>query len=444
MRRRRDTESRPRSHSLVDPYLPEHGSDDYAVSRYELDLDYKVGTNRLEGKARLHASAQVDFSRLDLDLAGTLRVSKIRVNGESPARYSHRSGRLRVQLREQLRAGSAITVEVGYSGSPRPIHGRWDDVGFEELSDGALVAGQPNGAPSWFPCNDHPRNKARFAIAITTESGYRVVANGVPLAQRQQASRVRWEYESAEPMATYLATLQIGRYDERDLGVASGVPLRAYLPARLHGDFDVAFARQAQMMQAFTEMFGPYPFARYSVVVTDDPLEIPLEAQSLSVFGANHLDGTHERLIAHELAHQWFGNSVTVAAWEHIWLHEGFACYAEWLWSQSAGGPSAGELAQQYWTALSQAPQDLRLADPGPDLMFDDRVYKRGALTLHALRLHVGDSVFFSLLRDWCARNQYGVVTTQDFIDLASRHDSSTRGLWRSWLYELGLPAMPR
>ena len=119
------------------------------------------------------------------------------------------------------------------------------------------------------------------------------------------------------------------------------------VPPRLLAAAEHDLARQPAMMALFEEQFGPYPFAAgYTVVVTDDDLEIPLEAQGLSVFGANHMDGRRgsERLVAHELAHQWFGNSLTVGRWRDIWLHEGFACYAEWLWSERvrrAGRPTA-------------------------------------------------------------------------------------------------------
>ena len=152
---------------------------------------------------------------------------------------------------------------------------------------------------------------------------------------------------------------------------------------------------------------GPYPFAAYTVVVTDDELEIPLEAQGLSIFGANHLDGRlgRERLVAHELAHQWFGNSLTLGRWRDIWLHEGFACYAEWLWSEESRRAVGRRHARRGTTRGSRPlPQDLVLGDPGPELMFDDRVYKRGALTLHALRLTVGDDAFFDALRAWTGR----------------------------------------
>jgi aminopeptidase N len=198
------------------------------------------------------------------------------------------------------------------------------------------------------------------------------------------------------------------------------------------------------MMELFVELFGPYPLANgYTVVVTDDPLEIPLEAQGISIFGANHCAGTRgsERLIAHELAHQWFGNSVTARWWRDIWLHEGFACYAEWLWSEHSGGPSADELARCYHEQLREKPQDLLLADPGPRDMFDDRVYKRGALTLHALRARLGDEKFFALLKDWTTRHRHGSVVTDDFTGLAANYSSeSLRPLWDAWLYSTRVP----
>ena len=126
-------------------------------------------------------------------------------------------------------------------------------------------------------------------------------------------------------------------------------PFRRRWPA----DARAALARQPDMMRTFTNCFGPYPFPEYTVVVTEDVLEIPLEAQTLSILGPNHLrqDWESQRMIAHELAHQWFGNSLTTATWKDIWLHEGFACYAEWLWSEEAGimsvgGPRPRRLAQ--------------------------------------------------------------------------------------------------
>jgi aminopeptidase N len=336
-----------------------------------------------------------------------------------------------------------MSVVVHYHGSPRPLRSLWGDVGFEELTNGALVAGQPNGAASWFPCDDHPSVKASFRIQISADNPYRVVANGRLASRRPRAAQTEWIYEQPEPTSTYLITLQIGTYEMTRLA-ATPVQIRAAVPERLRRNFHVDFARQPDMMELFVELFGPYPLANgYTVVVTDDDLEIPVEAQGISIFGANHCDGTgaSERLIAHELAHQWFGNSVTARQWRDIWLHEGFACYAEWLWSEHSGGSSAAELARHYHQKLRAAPQDLLLADPGPRDMFDDRVYKRGALTLHALRSRLGDENFFALLKDWTTRYRHDNAVTEDFTGLAADYCSQPLApLWDSWLYSRAVP----
>jgi len=191
----------------------------------------------------------------------------------------------------------------------------------------------------------------------------------------------------------------------------------------------------------------PYPFSAYTVVVTADDLEIPLESQTLSTFGANHVrtDWGAQRLIAHELSHQWFGNSLTASHWRDIWLHEGFACYSEWLWSQESGGTATAQHAAIHWSRLDKLPQDLVLSDPGATDLFDDRVYKRGALTLHALRVTVGDVAFFALLRAWVAERRHGSVTTNDFVEAANRrHDGDLTELFRRWLHEPALPQLPQ
>jgi aminopeptidase N len=432
-----------RKDTVIDEYLPKNGNPGYQVSSYDLDLEYKVSINRLSGSATITAMTLDALQNLTLDLSNALTVSKVSVNGKRAAHFSCRGGKLRIQLASKLATGAALSIVVRYGGSPRPLRSLWGDVGFEELADGVLVAGQPNGAASWFPCNDHPSAKAAFRIQISTESRYRAVANGELVSRRVRASQTVWTYEQPEPTSTYLITLQIGIYKLAPL-TRTPVPIQAALPERLRRNFGHDFARQPEMMELFVELFGPYPLANgYTIVVTDDPLEIPLEAQGISIFGANHCDGSRasERLIAHELAHQWFGNSVTARQWRDIWLHEGFACYAEWLWSEHSGGPSADELARRYHEQLRGKPQDLLLADPGPRDMFDDRVYKRGALTLHALRGRLVDENFFALLKDWTNRHRHGTVVTDDFTGLAANYsDEPLRPLWDVWLYSTQVP----
>lgn len=430
---------------VIDPYLPDNGNFGYRVSRYALDLEYKVSSNRLTGTATITAVTLASLQSFSLDLADNLSVTKVSVNGRRPAHFGASAGKLRIRLGAALPAGSAMSIVVRYGGSPRPIRTVWGEVGFEELSNGALVAGQPNGSPSWFPCDDHPSSKASYRIQISTDSPYYALAPGELVSRRVRAGQTVWTYEMPDPTSTYLATVQIGNYEMHRLPKAP-VPMAAVIPARLRAAFDHDFARQPAMMKLFIKLFGPYPLsAGYTVVVTDDALEIPLEAQGVSVFGANHCDGRHgsERLIAHELAHQWFGNSVTARRWRDIWLHEGFACYAEWLWSEHSGGPTAAELANLHHRRLLVASQNLLLSDPGPRDMFDDRVYKRGALTLHALRGVVGDDKFFALLRDWTTRHRHGTVVTDDFTGLAANYaDVSLRPLWEAWLYSRRVPPL--
>ncbi|MDT5001688.1 MAG: hypothetical protein QOK12_3793, partial [Mycobacterium sp.] len=432
-----------RTPPVIDPYIPANGNFGYRVSRYELDLEYKVNINRLSGTATITAATLASLKTFTLDLSDALTVSKVSVNGHRPQSFNHSHGKLSVTLSTALPAGAAMSITVRYAGTPRPLRTVWGEVGFEELTNGALVAGQPNGAASWFPCDDHPSSKASYRIVISTENPYRAVANGELVSKRTRAAMTAWTYEQAEPTSTYLITLQIGDYETHRL-TKTPVPMNAVLPHRLKHDFEYDFGRQPQMMKLFVKLFGPYPLSTgYTVVVTDDDLEIPLEAQGISIFGANHCDGerTAERLIAHELAHQWFGNSVTARRWRDIWLHEGFACYAEWLWSEDSGGRSADDWARYYHGKLASSRQDLLLSDPGPRDMFDDRVYKRGALTLHVLRRTIGDDGFFDLLRDWATRHRHGTAVTDDFTGLAANYsDESLRPLWQAWLYSKDVP----
>ncbi len=430
---------------VIDPYLPRNGNFGYRVSRYELDLEYKVAINRLAGLATITAVTLASLQTFTLDLSDALAVNKVSVNGRRPTHFRGSGGKLHITLGAPLPAGAALSIAVRYGGSPRPVRTVWGEVGFEELSNGVLVAGQPNGAASWFPCDDHPSAKASYRFQISTDSPYRAVANGELVSKRVRAGHTVWTYEQPEPTSTYLATLQIGQYTSHTLP-KTPVPMQAVLPDRLRANFDQSFARQPQMMKLFVKLFGPYPLANgYTVVVTDDDLEIPLEAQGISIFGANHCDGSRgsERLIAHELAHQWFGNSVTARRWRDIWLHEGFACYAEWLWSENSGGRSADDWARHYHQKLVTSPQNLLLADPGPRDMFDDRVYKRGAITLHVLRGTLGDDKFFELLRDWTTRYRHGTAVTDDFTGLAAKYaEVSLRPIWDAWLYSPRVPPL--
>ncbi len=427
----------------VDDYTPQAGDAHLDVDEYDLDLDYRPATNRLTGTATIRGTLRRATDAVAFDLVG-MRVSKVSVSGDSRAKHKQTDRKVKVSFSKQRAAGSAFEITIAYGGAPSPRRTRWGALGWEELEDGVIVASQPTGAATWFPCDDVPGDKARFRIRLITDPLY-TVATGAPGTRRTVKGRGEWTFVQDAPTATYLATVQIGRYERRDFTLAD-VPVVVFSPPALRSRVDHDFHDLGRMVEAYAAAFGPYPFDAYTVVVTEDELEIPVEAQAMGIFGANHIDGAGglERLIAHELAHQWFGNSVGVRQWRDIWLNEGFACYAEWIWSEVSGGPSAHAKALSHRARLAALPQDLVLTDPGPADMFDDRVYKRGALTLHALRLTVGDEAFFDVLRAWTARHRHATATTADFLSLCEEVvGRPVFPVMHAWLDQPALPELP-
>ena len=406
----------------VDAYTGVEFNLGFHVHHYDLDLTYKVGPNRLEGTATLTLTNWRELDHMTLDLQPSMvarRVTSRSLTGGDirVRRFKQSHGKLRISFAEAIAVDEEFELVISYGGNPRPRRTPWGLLGWEELTEGSLVASQPNGAPTWFPCDDTPDEKATYSFNVRADRDYTVITN-----------------PTARPMPTYLATVQVGRYSRVDLGRT----VIAWLPYNVGpGDF----AKQQAMLDFFEETFGPYPFERYEVVVTEDDLEIPLEAAAMSIFGVNHLLG-EERLIAHELAHQWFGNSLGVAQWSDIWLNEGFACYCEWLWADHQGTPVDVSVRQHYRRLTRQS---FTLADPGPRDMFDDRVYKRGAITLHALRRLVGDAAFFSAVRSYVAKNAHSVVEPFDLVNALKAHapGADVEGVIDAWINRPELPECP-
>ncbi|WP_369382295.1 M1 family metallopeptidase [Streptomyces sp. cg36] len=432
------------------PYFPDHGDPAFRATAYDLRLTYRPEAKALDARARVSGVTGRDaVGRVGLDLSSDLDVGAVRLDG-ADARFTHRRGKLWIEAARGLPPGRAFTAEVRYAGRPRPLRTPFGDIGWDYVQGspgGVLVASQPLGAPSWFPCNDRPGSKAAHRIAVTVPESHQVVANGV-LADRSPApgGATTWTYDHRGPMASYLATLNIGRFAFTTQG-GGPVAIRNAHPARLTEAFAHDFGRQPQMMRLFERLFGPYPFEVYGAVVVDAVLDQPVENQTFSLFGVNHVDGRRgsEHLVAHELAHHWFGNSVGLADWRHIWLNEGFATYCEWLWSEHGGGPTAAALAADSWSDLDDDAGRVRIGDPGPAKLFDERVYSRGACTLHALRTTIGDDRFFAALRAWATTYRHASAGTAEFIALAQRHAGGRdlTAFFHSWLYERRLPPLP-
>ncbi|MFC5719360.1 M1 family metallopeptidase [Streptomyces gamaensis] len=434
-------------------YFPRHGSYGHRTLSYDLRLDYDPGEGRLDGHARIQAVAAEHTRRVELDLAG-LTVHAAEVDGR-PVAVHRRDGKVFLTTGEPLAPAQPFVADIRYGGSPGPLRTPFGPIGWDRTGDGhdgTLVASQPVGAPSWFPCNDRPDDKAAYTFEVRVPRGHHVLANGTLHGREEHDDgTVGWTYHHPGPMATYLAAVYTGRFAHETQTIeaspgGSPVPLRNAYPAHLAAAARHDLARQPEILRAFTGLFGPYPFESYGAVVVDAELGAPVENQTLSVFGSNHMDGNRswETLVAHEIAHQWYGNSVGLTDWQHIWLNEGFATYAEWLWSEHIGEDDADTLAREAWRELSGRRQNLRIADPGRRHLFDDRIYVRGACTLHALRLAVGDESFFRLLRSWHDTHRGGSADTRTFFTHAE-HTAGRRlqDLLHPWLFDKRLPEFP-
>jgi len=434
--------AQPGADGIGDPYFPTYGNGGYDVVSYHLKVRFDPATDRLTGTATIAATATSGLSRFNLDLAG-LTVESVTVNGTA-AQHRRERDELVVEPAGALARGGRFTVEVVYGGDPEPITTTLGEGGFLDTPDGAIALGQPESASTWFPVNDHPLDKATYDIEITVPAGLSALSNGVPGETTEADGWTTWRWSERSPMASYLTTVVIGNYRVRT-DSHDGKPLVTAIAASLPrgGAAEAALGRTGEVADFLSTKFGPYPFDAYGGIAVDEPrIRYALETQSRPVYGDGFFGrGPNTWVVAHELAHQWFGDSVSVRHWSEMWLNEGFATYAEWLWQEHDGGRSVrqsfdAEYADTNWAQPA--------ANPGPKGIFGRAVYKRGALAVHALRLTVGDEAFFRILKTWTADNRDGNVTTDDFVAHAERvSGKQLRDFFHDWLSGSVAPPVP-
>ena len=421
-----------------DPYFPLAGNGGYDVSHYRLRLDYRPSTGMLRGRTTITATATQALTQFDVDLRG-FRVSEVLVDGREATWW--RSGQeLVVVPATGISDGATFSVVVRYAGRPRIIRDPDGSVeGWVPTDDGAFVVGEPQGSPGWYAVSDSPRDKATFDFVVTVPRGLTVVANGVLVSRTISTRGTTWRWSERDPMAPYLATATLGRFKLRRSSV-DGVPSYIAVDSRLRSR--PVLGKLPAIIRYYSSLFGPYPFDAVGAIVDRAPaVHYALETQTKPVFSSMPDQST----LAHELAHQWFGDSVTLATWPDIWLNEGFATWAEWMWGEHTGGPSAHDRFADLYSA-SASIWWLWNVPPGapgtPADLFGGAVYDRGAMCLQALRERVGDAVFFSILRTWAQDHRHGNVTTPEFIALAEQQSGAELGaFFQAWLYTPGKPA---
>jgi aminopeptidase N len=508
-----------------DPYYPGLGNAGYQADRYTLDLTVDPVRGAVAGTAQIQARATQALSRFSLDLAG-LTVRQVTVDGVS-ATAGRAPDKLVITPARPIPARRDFQVTVAYQGTPRPIADPSGDstgaalVGWHHDGDEVYVASETAGARTWYPVNDTPGDKAAYTFHVTVPAGYTAVANGLLTARAVAGPATTFTWQSTAPMASYLATLEVGRFTQMSASGPHGLPILSYAPAALASATRRAFAALPEMIGYFESILGPYPFPAAGVTVVSPAFRWSLETQTRPLYGSLVLTlpaDVAQEGISHELAHQWFGDSLTPAHWGDIWLNEGFATYLSWLWLARNGERTflTGLMRSQYgyelnapdYAALLQHPdlppaQVLAIlrrqfqpagrivpgaqilaamglasagqltsrkalgllgvkpgsadaaayleaarssapAAPPPSDLFSTAVYARGAMTLQALRVRVGDPVFFRILRAYAAGYRYGNVTTKAFVAVADMVSGQRLNAFLTrWLYDPAAPPMP-
>jgi aminopeptidase N len=344
-----------------------------------------------------------------------------------------------------LVAGGQFEVVVAYRGRPHNITDADESPdGWIRTDDGVFVAAEPQGAPTWFPCNDTPIDKATFEIKIAVPRGLEAISNGALIKRGHHAGKSIWSWVEGEPMATYLATATIGEF-RIQRSRAAGVPSLVAVDPRVANRSRDALRKLPRIVKLFTRLYGPYPFGQVGAVVDSAPqVGYALETQTRPIFD----QAPDDVLLAHELSHQWFGDSVSLERWPEMWLNEGFATWSEWRWTQATGGISTARQFKQL-TRLPARRTDVwsppPAVIPAPKQLFADSIYVRGAMALEALRQQIGNAAFYATLRDWAAAHRHANGSIGEFIALAeARSGQQLDDLFQTWLYAPGKPSLKR
>lgn len=423
-----------------DPLTPNLGHPGYDTisTTIALDLDIPHGSI-VTGSAVIETDISAPLERIGFDLRDGVTVDRVVVDGQ-PARFRHANDDLTIALPAPAAPGDDLTVEVRYHGMPGSeadpyVRGWWSD------GRTIFIIGEPGGAESWFPVNNHPSDAALWRLSLTVPIGFTAIAGGAPGTPVEAGDHVTTTFTYDDPVAPYLLTFAAGDFEVSHTTGPDGVEITLAVPPDLDPATRQVFDAIPDMIAAFTEMFGPYPGKRFGAVVVDG-FGGALETEEMVVFGRRAVT---PETVAHELSHQWFGNSVRLKTWSDIWLNEAFGRYAELLWVEETGGPIARDaLLRDLADSVerqSQAGHGGPVTSPTTETMFSGTTYNRGALALHALRGQMGDEAFFRLLREWNERYRNEAAGTAEFIALAS--DIAGEDLtpfFDEWLYQSRLP----
>lgn len=426
---------------IGDELYPSLGNPGIDVEHYTLQLTYDRATNDLSGTVHLDVVMTEDRDEFSLDSDGPA-VSVVTIDGE-PVDFSEERPELVITPSRRLEKGQRIAVDVSFSRSPQAVaSAATGAVGWFPTPGGSYVLNEPEGASTWFPCDDHPSDQASFRFEVTVPSGVTAVANGALLDHSSTEAGDTWTWQEDRPMSTYTVQILTGDYELIEGVGPNGLPMLNAVLREDRSTMQPYIDESASQIDFLDDYFGPYPLDSYGIAIADSIPGIAMETFGRPMFSrtdfmSGRLDTPQEMLLSHELAHQWFGNAVSPATWRDVWLNESFATYGEWLWLDHIGEETLDESAN---SALATR-EPGSTARPTVEDMFGFNSYDGGAVVLQALRKTIGDEAFFTLLRRWVNENVGTARSTADFIALAT--EVAGRDLtefFDTWLFATMLP----
>jgi aminopeptidase N len=435
---------------IGDPYYADLGNGGYDVRQYTISLAIDPLTNEVQGSAAIDATATKGLSSFDLDFVG-LTVDSITIDG-SAATYSRTDHELIISPAGPLKNGQEFMTVVAYHGNPSGVRGvtsaQWlKQVGWSHAQNGAInVLSEPNGAAGWYPVNDHPRDKALYRFEITVPKPWAVAATGTLTETVDQGAQTKYIWVMDQPLASYLASINVDQYTLKTLPGPDGVIIRNYFPPGYPESYIHHFDILPEMISYLESVYGPYPFKEYGVVVANEENPMCLdggtavETQTLSVHCPSEAMASEDAVV-HELAHQWFGDSVSLENWKDIWLKEGMATYAQLLWATRDSDLEA--LTRMVESRLIGYLPRAPVAEPPAENLYRAEVYDGGAVVFHALRLKVGDETFFKIIRTYLDRYRYGNAGTDEFVQVAEEvSGQDLQAFFDAWLESKNQPEL--
>lgn len=428
----------------------------FEVTHTHLDLTLDDRAKSVEGAARLTVRPIHSISKIELD-AGPMEIRRLLLDGK-PTEFDHAEPRLTVRSRRSLREGSDHVLEISYAARPqRGLYFIAPDRQYPKKPVQIWSQGESEDNHNWFPGYDYPNNKATSEAFLRVREPLVAFSNGHLVGVEKKSGWATYHWKQEVPQPNYLIAVVAGEFDEvRDEW--EGVPLHHFVPKGMKAWARETFKRTPHILGFLSRVTGyRYPYPKYAQAVIADFMWGGMENTSMTTVNERFLilpqhrdDADPDGLVAHEAAHQWFGDLVTTKSWEHLWLNEGFATYFDALWHEDFHGPDMFQLelldnAESYFTEdhdQYRRPIVTRTYSENEDL-FDRHTYQKGSLVLHMLRNELGDELWWKSIRHYVKKFEWKNAETADLkIAIEEATGRNLDWFFEQWIHKAGHPEL--